>query len=157
MALSFFFTGGGASTSVLGGLISSTAVTETEGVVFPNVTTAEAISGIIHYACICIKNTGGSTINNPGVYFFSTVTAQNVHIAKGLTGKNSTTEQVIANNTTAPTGSLVYTKPAFSYSPLLLGVSLAPGEFFHLWIRRTVAANAPGSNNDYVILTGNEG
>ncbi len=155
MSLAFYFTGGGSATSVLGGQISSAPLTETQGILLPDVTLAEATSGITHYACICIKNTGAAAIANAGVYLSSVVTASNIYIAKGFTGKNSTTEQTIAGNTTAPTGSLVFTKPLYSYSALRVGL-LNPGDFYHLWLKRVVAANAPGSANDYIILTGVE-
>lgn len=155
MSLDFFFTGGGSATSVLGGGISSAPLTEAQGVLLPDVALADAAAGITHYACICIKNTGASSISNAGVYLSSVVTAANVYVAKGLTGKNSTTEQTIANATTAPTGALVFQKPSFSYAPLALG-AMSPGDFWHLWIKRAVAANAAGSPNDYIILTGVE-
>jgi hypothetical protein len=155
MSLVLFHTGGGSGAGVLGGQISTLALAETQGLLLPNVLGAEAIAGITHYACVCIKNTGASSIANAGIYMSSVVSAANVFIAKGLTGKNSTTEQVITDQVTAPTGALVFTKPLFSYAPLSLGL-LAPGEFYHLWIKRTVAANAAGSPNDYVIFTGVE-
>ena len=153
MALKFYFTGDGSASSVLGGQISTTELTETEGAVFPNVNVTDAAAGITHYACICIKNTGASSIANAGVYFSSVVSNAKIYIAKGLTGKNSTTEQTIANNTTAPTGALVYQQPLYEYSPVSLGL-LEPGDFYHLWLKRVIAANTPGNNDEYLILTG---
>ncbi|MDP1774267.1 MAG: hypothetical protein Q8L15_18520 [Methylobacter sp.] len=153
MSLSWYYTGGGSSTSVLGGQISSAALAETQGIILPNVDqSAGAVTGVTHYACICIKNTGAVSIANAGVYFSSVVTGANVSIAKGLTGKNSTTEQVIASNTTIPTGALVFQNPLFSYSALMLG-TLAAGDFYHLWLKRVVKANLAGSPNDYLILS----
>ena len=155
MSLKFHFTGGGSSSSVLGGQISSTELTEVAEALFPNVALADAVSGITHYACICIKNTGATTIANAGVYLSSVVSNAKIYIAKGLTGKNSTTEQTIANATTAPTGALVFQQPLYVYSPVSLGL-LAPGDFYHLWLRRTIAANTPGNPDEYIIITGVE-
>lgn len=155
MALSFYFTGGGSATSVLGGLVSSSALTETQGIVFPDVVLADAVAGITHYACIVIKNTGGTTINNAGVYLSSDVEGSRSYIALGLTGKSSTTEQVIASAVTAPTGALVFQKPSFDYAPLAIG-SLTAGQFQHLWLKRTVSANATGTPLDYFIITGTQ-
>lgn len=155
MSLQFYFTGGGSASSVLGGQISTTELTETAEVLLPNVALADAAAGITHYACICIKNTGATTIANAGVYFSSVVSNAKIYLAKGLTGKNSTTEQTIANNTTAPTGAFVFQQPLYVYSPVSLGL-LAPGDFYHLWIKRVVAANSAGSPDEYLILTGVE-
>lgn len=156
MSLGWYYTGGGSSTGKLGGLISSTALAETDGALFADVTQANALAGLTEYACICIKNTGVATINNAEVYLSSVVTDANIYIAKGLTGKNSTTEQTIANSTTPPTGALVFQKPLFSYAAMALG-TLAAGEFYHIWLKREVRANAKGSPNDYFILSGVEG
>lgn len=151
MALVFYFSGGGSASSVLGGAISSTALTETIDAVFPSVSSADAIAGITHYACIYLKNTGANTTTT-GVYFPSIVTATNVYVAKGIAGKN-TSEQTIASNVTAPTGAFVFTKPNFVYSPLNL-VALSTNDYIGLWLKRVVVANTAGSVADYVILTG---
>jgi hypothetical protein len=155
MSLGFYFTGGSSASSVLGGQISTTALTETEGALFPNVSLADATTGITHYACICIKNTGAETISNAGVYLSSVVSNANIYIAKGLTGKNSTTEQTIANNVTDPTGALVFQQPLYEYSPVSIGL-LDPGDFYHLWLKRVLPASSPGSPEEYIIITGVE-
>ena len=155
MSLAFYFTGGGSASSVLGGQISSTELTEVAEALFPNVSLADATAGITHYACICVKNTGAETITNVGVYLSSLVSNGKLYVAKGLTGKNSTTEQTIANNTTAPTGALVFQQPLYEYSPVALGL-LAAGEFYHLWLKRVIAANTAGNPDEYLILTGVE-
>ena len=158
MALTFYFTGGGSSSSVLGGLVSSTALTETQGAVFPDVILADAVTGITHYACIAMKNTGAA-INNAGIYISSNVQGSQTYIALGLAAKGTaaapTTEQTIASAVTAPTGALVFQKPSFSYSPLSIG-SLAAGQYKYLWLKRVVAANQAGSPLDYFIITGTE-
>jgi hypothetical protein len=155
MSLGFFFTGGGSASSVLGGLISSAALTSAQGSVLPDVALSDAVTGITHYACLCVKNTGASSIANVGVYLASDVEVSKTYIAKGLTGKNSTTEQTIASATTAPVGALVFQRPSFIYSALSLG-ALAAGEFYHVWLKRVVPVNAAGSPKDYIILTGVE-
>ena len=155
MSLDFYFTGGGSASSVLGGQISSNQLTEVAEALFPNVSLADAAAGITHYACICVKNTGASTITNAGVYLSSFVSNSKLYVAKGLTGKNSLSEQSIANNTTAPTGALVFQKPIVEYSPVALGL-LNPGDYYHLWLKRVIAANTAGNQDEYLILTGVE-
>jgi hypothetical protein len=124
-------------------------------VVLPNVTTAEAVSGVTHYACICIRNTGAATIINAGVYFSSDVQNARIYIALGLTGKNSYSEQYIGSNIVAPTGNLVFQKPAFDYAPLSVG-TLYPGDWYNLWLKRIVSVYASGEASAYFILTGTE-
>lgn len=106
MALTFYFTGGGSASSVLGGLISSTALTETSGAIFPAVPLPDAMFGITNYACIAMKNTGTTTIANAGIYISSAFEGSDTYIAQGLTGKSSTTEQTLAKNTTEPIDTL---------------------------------------------------
>lgn len=150
MSLAFYYSGGGAATSVLGGAISSVAVAETEGAVFPNVLLADAVTGITHFASLYIKNTGATTITHARLYFASTVGNSKVYFAKGITAGQS-----IVNNVTPPADALVFQKPAFLNSAVDLG-SLAAGASRQLWLKRVVAANATGAPNDYFILTGAE-
>jgi hypothetical protein len=149
MSLGYYFSGGG-TPGVLGGAISSTVVTETEGAIFPNVTLAESVSGITHYASIYVQNTGGSSITHTWLWFNSSVGNSKVYFAKGITGGLS-----IANNTTAPTDPLVFQKPAFQSSAVDLG-ALAAGASVQIWLKRVVAANASGAPRDYFILSGAE-
>lgn len=147
MSLAFYYSGGGAATSILGGAISSVTLAETEGVLFPNVTQAQAIAGITHYASIYIKNTGATTVT-AGVYFSSLITRSNVYIATGIT-----TNLTISNNVTAPVDELVFIKPQHDYAPLNIG-SLAAGASKQLWLKRVVPVSAGGSIDDYLILSG---
>ena len=150
MSLGFYYSGGGAATSVLGGAISSVPVAETEGVVFPNVLLVDAVAGIAHYASLYIKNTGATPITHTWLYFASNVGNSKVYFAKGITAG-----QGIANNVTPPADALVFQKPAFLNSAVDLG-SLAAGASIQLWLKRIVSANATGSPKDYFTLTGAE-
>lgn len=149
--LKYYHTGGGSSTSVLGGLISSAEVAEVEERIFPNLTQQQATDGKTQYACICIKNTG-SNLANVQVYFSSLVSESDIRLAKGSTGKNSTTEPTIADQDTAPTGDLVWMQPVFDYEAVMIG-NLDTDEFFHIWFRRETLANTPGNEQDYFIVS----
>jgi hypothetical protein len=137
----------------LGGNISANILEEAQGALFPNVSAADASAGITHYACLCVKNTGPNVIANAGVYFASDFESSSSYVALGLTGKNSTTEQTIASQTTAPTGAFIFQQPSADYAAMRLG-PLNPGEFTHIWLKRVVQAFAGGSSEDYFILTG---
>ena len=144
--LKFYYTAGN---TVLGGAIGNTVVSEAVSAVFPSITNPQtAIDGVTRYACLCVKNETANTVNL-GIYLKSKVTSGTVLIAKGLTGKNSTTEQSIANQTTAPTGGLIFEDKAFEYDTLNFGL-LNPGDFHHLRIKCETPANSPGSAEEYI-------
>jgi hypothetical protein len=150
MALTFYHT-----SNNNGGAITGAVLGYWNGAVLPDIPLEYAATGITNYACICMKNTGASVIVNAGVFFASSVQNAKVYLAMGLTGKNSTTEQIIANNMTPPVGNFVYQRPFFSYAPLIVG-TLNPGDFYHLWLKRVISVNATGESNAYFILTGTE-
>jgi hypothetical protein len=150
MTLSFYHTA-----SNLGGPIVMTRLSEGVGGVFANVNIDQATAGQTDYACVVIRNEGGSTIANAGVYFASKAANAKFYIALGLTGKNSYTEQVLPTATTTPVGNLIFQNPTFDYAPLVIG-ALNYLDIYHLWIKRVVAVNAPGEAAPYLILTGTE-
>lgn len=147
MSLQFYFSGGGSLSGVLGGAISSTQVTSQA--VFPNVSEAEALTGITQYSSIYVKNTGVTTITNVGLYFSSKNTASKVYVGKGITSNLS-----IPNQNTAPSDSIVFDNTVLKYAPLVIASSLAPNASIQIWLKRVFQVNSPGSSNDYFILSG---
>jgi hypothetical protein len=136
-----------------GGLITTVKVSEATGAVLDNITTAQATAGITSYACVCIKNTGTTNIARAGVYFASSAQNASIYMALGLTGRSSTTEQIIATDTTAPVGELIYVQPKFEYSALIIG-ALPVGAWYHIWLKRVAKVKASGEASAYFILTG---
>jgi len=149
MAIQFYFSGGGSAQSVLGGLISSVEIPDTQGVIFPNVTTAQSKAGVTHYASIYVKNTGLET-KEIFLYFDSVVTNSNIYFADSITAGLT-----IADQETAPTDELIFTAPTYDYSALSIG-SLAAGASKQIWLKRIIKSNSAGSLNDYFILQGIE-
>lgn len=150
MTLAFYFT-----SNNLGGPITNNLLNESLGSVFGNVGIDAATTGFTDYACVVICNRGAATIQKAGVCFKSKAANEKFYVALGLTGKNSATEQTIATPTTAPIGNFVFQSPSFTYAPLVIG-TLAPGEFYHLWLKRVVSVYATGESLAYFMLTGTE-
>jgi len=139
-----------------GGLFTWAELSEASGAVFPCIGIDQATTGVTHYACICIRNVNTVTAWNVGVYFSSLVQNAKVYMAKGLTGKNSVTEQTVANVIIPPVGDFVFQTPVFEYAPLALG-HLGPLEFHHIWLKRVVSVNATGEAAPYFIIKGVSG
>ena len=112
---------------------------------FPDITGAQATTGLTSYRCEYILNTHGSdTINNVRAYIGSQPTGAD-DLAIGLDpagiGNGSTTgvATTIANETTAP-GGVVFTQPGDLVCAINIG-NLAPNETQAVWVRRTVPSN----------------
>lgn len=138
----------------LGGACSTAAIVDnTDNNTFDDVSGDESAIGTIEYRCRCIKNTHGSiTLLAPKVWISSNTpsTDDTIAIGLGTSGVSTGSEQVVANETTAPVG------VSFS-SPSTKGTGLAPGNVpagqqFFIWERRTVNVGAAAvSANAYTI------
>ena len=149
--LKYRFSGGAANSSPaasIGGVISSVDVT---GVLFDDVTSAEALAGDINYRCIYVRNNHGSLtalstkiwiqVNTP-----STETI--VDIGLGAAAINAT-ETATANEATAPS-SVSFTNPTNEAGALTIG-DIPFGQYKAVWIRRTVSAAASAFSDSFTI------
>lgn len=144
---------GGASNSdpaaSLGGAMSSTAFTN--NAVFDDVSSGEATAGDIEYRCFYAYNAHATlTLTSAKVFIQAQTSSADTDIALALggEGKNGTAETV-ANEGTAPTGES-FSQPASYAAGLALG-DLAPGDYFPIWIRRTVNAGAAAATDTWTI------
>lgn len=145
-----------------GGFMSSTQVTAaTLNNLFDDVTGAEnAASAIVDYRCLFFHNAHASlSLTNTRVYMLSE-TAGGVSVAMaldstGITARNSASAQALrpASETTAPAGPLTFVTTPVSYATGLTpgAGTVANGQCFAVWLRRTSAASA-ALNPDGVIL-----
>lgn len=153
--IKFFLSGGAGNTdgdASLGGAISTTEASSDPNEVFDVVTGNEAAAGATNYRCIYVKNDHPSL-----VLFDARVFIQNnspspdtdVEIALGTSAINGT-EQTIANETTAPTGTSFSTAPDEN-AALSIG-DIPAGEHKALWIKRIVSPGAAAFDADGVTL-----
>jgi hypothetical protein len=130
---------GGAMSTVFIGRIQSGRLAN----LWDDVPKSEADSGLTEeYRCIYIKNVNiADTIKQLRLFFESVNADQDVMITIGLDpgGKNST-PSTLANESTTPTG-VVFSRPLNYNGGLIIG-KLKPGEFYPIWIKRSINAGA---------------
>lgn len=142
--LVYRLSGGSSNTdpnAALGGAQSSTASGSS---IFDSVSSAEASAGDVEYRCVYVRNSHASLTAVGVVIWIQTQTPQSstsVDIALGTSAVNGT-EQTIANENTAPTGTS-FTAPSSYAGGLTIG-DLAPSAAKAVWIRRTVNSSTVG-------------
>ena len=141
---------GGAMSTVAGGLIADGVLNN----LWDNVDGDESAAGDVEYRCIAITNEDATrTLEAVRTWFNALSNSGDVTYAIGLApqGKNGTPE-TLTDESTAPTG-VTFTSPTDKASGLDL-TNLAPGDFFALFVRRTVTAGASAlDNNTYQLRT----
>lgn len=138
----------------LGGAKSSVEITNNN--FFDDVSGAESAAGDIEYRGFYVQNNyaGSPSLDLQNARIWVQVNTPSgdttVEIALAAEGPNATME-TIGNENTAPVGSpMTFSAPANYAAGLNLG-TLAPGQFYGVWIRRTVNAGAAAFNDSYTI------
>lgn len=149
-----------ATTSGLGGAITATEVVS--GVlhsVFNKVNSDDALLGKTYYKCIYVKNTNASiTLETTKAYLLSNTPSPSTSIEIGLgTSAINSTEQIIPNENTAPTG-VSFTALTGVANALNIG-NLAVNATKAIWLKLVVGASTIATNSDGVTLqiTGDTG
>jgi hypothetical protein len=139
-----YLSGGSSNTDpnlALGDDMSSTVVSLTPlNNLFDNVSSAERASGTVEYRCFYIKNEHSTEeLQNASVFISKQTDSSTTAVDIGLdsAGINGTAE-IIPNETTAPV-SVTFTRPAAPGDAIVVG-DLEPGDYFAVWVRRTVDA-----------------
>lgn len=135
----------------LGGAIGVTPVPQGVDLFFDNVAEAEAETGSVAYRCVYVKNQSVTDTLYAANIYIATRTpnpSTSCQLALDAAGLNGTAA-IIADESVAPPGAVF--EGAGSSNPLQMG-DLGPGDYYPVWIERTVAPNAVGSASDYVVL-----
>jgi hypothetical protein len=135
----------------LGGILSATAVPTalTANSIFDDVSGTEEQAGDTEYRGLYIVNTGDVDAENVTVWLTDTSDADTtIAVALADEGVNATME-TIANENTAPAGP-AFSMPTSEGAGLDMG-TIAAGQRYGLWIRRTVAADAGASADQFTI------
>lgn len=154
--IKFYHSGGAANTdpdASLGGARSTTEVAGTINALFDDVSSAEAAAGDAEYRCVYVRNEAAAdTLIAAMFYIQSLTTSADTATAVGVgTSGIDGTEQVVANESTAPVGVTFVTGVGDPVARTLVAElgDLAPNEHIAVWIRRDVTA-AAGSATDAV-------
>jgi hypothetical protein len=124
--------------------VDSLTISNVQQNVFDNVTAAQALAGKVSYRCHYVLNSHATDTAVDVRIWIKTPTPAGDELAIGLgTSAIGSTEQTIANETTAPT-SVSFSAPASYASSLVIG-NLAAGQWKAVWQRRTVPAETRGT------------
>jgi hypothetical protein len=153
--IKFFLSGGTTNTvgdNSLGGAISTTQASPNPNELFDIVSGNEAAAGTTEYRCIYIKNDHPSLVLFTVRVFIATNTPSpdtTVEIALGTSALNGT-EQTIANEATAPSGTS-FSTAANEGAALSIG-DIPAGQHKALWIKRIVSPGAAAFDADGVTI-----
>lgn len=132
----------------LGGAMSSTAVVNnTLQNLFDNVNPAERVAGSVEYRCYYYTNKHVTeALEDAVVYIGSLSSGVGTAVAIGLDPAGIDGEATtIPDEITAPSG-VAFSAPETAGAGLVVG-DVAPGEYFAVWVRRTIDAGAPPAAN----------
>jgi|ERR1041384_5337589 hypothetical protein len=150
--IKIFLSGGSGNTdpnASLGGVKSSTEVTDnTLNNLFDDVSGTESNAGDTEYRCVYVYNNHGTlSMQNTRVYISSNTSSADTTFDIALAGEGvNATAETVANENTAPVGES-FSAPTTYAGGLDMG-TIAAGQRYGLWIRRTVTAGAAADNAD---------
>ena len=144
--------GGAANTdplASLGGVMSTSTTVGTN--IFDNVTGDEATAGDVEYRGVYVLNNGTVDLQSAKVWVQANTPDADTDIAMALSAEGfNATMATIANENTTP-ATVTFTSPSTKATGLSIG-TLAVGQRYGVWIRRTVTAAAAAYNNDTFTL-----
>lgn len=144
--------GGAANTDPnlsLGGVMSTS--TTAGSTFFDNVTGDESAAGDIEYRGVYVLNNGDVDLQSAFVWIQSNTPDTDTTVAMALAAEGTNaTMATIANENTAP-ATVSFTTPSTKAGGLSIG-TLAAGQRYGVWTRRTVNAGAAAFNNDTFTL-----
>lgn len=132
----------------LGGARSSAASSAT---IFDDVTSAEALAGDTEYRLVYVHNAHATLSYLTAAIWIQTQTpsaSTDVAIGLAAAGLNGV-ETAVANENTAPAG-VTFSAPSTFGAGLALG-TLAPGQHFGVWVKRTVTAGAASAADGFTL------
>lgn len=155
--ITWWLSGGASNTdpdASIGGAISTVGeiTSDVANNLFDDVSGAEAASGDTEYRCFFIKNSSGTdTWESVVVWINANTPSTDDTIAIALTtnGKNNAAETP-GDESTPPSGP-TFSTPTSKGTGLSIG-DLSPGDYYAIWVKRTVDALAGGYPDNSFIL-----
>lgn len=149
--IQYRLSGGASNTSQnasLGGAKSSTAAS---AAIFDAVSGDESAAGDAECRCVYVHNAHATlTLTNAVAWLQSNTPSSSTQVDIGLgTSAVNGTEQLIANENTAPTG-VAFVAGADKAGGVALG-DIPPGQHRAVWLRRTVNGGAAAANDSFTV------
>jgi hypothetical protein len=154
--LKMYLTGGAANSdpnASLGGAVSSVEVVDnTLNDLWDDITGDQASAGETSYRCIAVKNTNASlTLLNSKFWIQSNTTGgDSIKVGLDLAGLNATPDTTTPE-TTAPSPAVTFVTAVDKANGLNVG-NVPNGQYYGIWIERTVPASTPVFDNSTYIL-----
>ncbi len=141
--------GGAANASALASIGGAKSANVVTAGLFDDVTSAESSAGDIEYRCFYVHNANATlAMQNAVVYIQANTTGNRIAIGVGTSAVNAT-ETAVADENTAPAG-VTFSQPATKGAGLALG-NIPAGQHRAVWVRRTIGAATPASNDAYTL------
>lgn len=141
--------GGAANASALASIGGAKSANVAPAGLFDDVTSAESSAGDIEYRCFYVHNANAAlAMQNAVVYIQENTTGNRIAIGVGTSAVNAT-ETAVADENTAPAG-VTFSQPATKGAGLALG-NIPAGQHRAVWVRRTIGAATPASNDTYTL------
>lgn len=119
-----------------------------------DVSSSESSAGDVEYRCFYVHNNNGTlTLSNALIWIQTNTTGNRIAIGVGTSAVNGT-EQTVADEQTAPAG-VTFSQPTTQGTALALG-NIPAGQHRAVWIRRTIGAATPASNDSYTLRVGGD-
>jgi len=119
--------------------------------IFDDVASGEATSGDVEYRCLYVDNTHGTlSLQSAKAWIQAQTPSGDTDVAIGLAAAGlNAAETAVANENTAPAG-VTFSAPSSFAGGLSLG-TIPAGQYFGLWVRRTVNAAAAGASDSFTL------
>lgn len=130
----------------LGGVISTSEVSELLEELFDEVTGDQHAAGETNYRCIYFKNNSALTAYNVKIWIESNSTGAESAITIGKEAASGSPVQTIGNESTAPTG-ISFSTAAGQANSISLG-NMTAGVVYAIWVKRVITAGTTPQAND---------
>jgi hypothetical protein len=147
----WYLSGGSSNTAPINSLGGAISTTPAPVNLFDDVTSTESSAGDIEYRGVYVKNDGNVNLTNTFVWIQVNTPDVDTSIAIALASEGlNQVMQLVANENTSPVGPL-FSAPASKGTGLPLG-TIAAGQNYGIWVRRTVNTGAAAYNADTFTL-----
>lgn len=149
--IKYKLSGGAANSDPLASIGGAKSSVDSSSTIFDDVTSGEATSGDIEYRCVYILNSHVTLSYQAAKVWIQTQTpSADTDVAIGLAAAGlNAAETAVANENTAPAG-VTFSAPSSFAGGLSLG-TIPAGQYYGIWIRRTVNAAAAGASDSFTL------
>lgn len=149
--IKYKLSGGAANSDPLLSIGGAKSSVDSSSAIFDDVSSAEASAGDVEYRCVYILNNHGALSYQTAKVWIQTQTPSgdtDVAIGLAAAGLNAA-ETAVANENTAPAG-VTFSAPSSFAGGLSLG-TIPAGQFYGIWVRRTVNAAAASASDSFTL------